>query len=127
MNKNDKFYQIRGYIYSQTQSVITGAESQINIGFGNHLRFPNNDICKIIPVVIADNELETNSSSTLIHDFKVRPLRTDYSTGFISASNFIQMWAKNNNGTLDDEKVEQVIRRYLIPYNNTIKHNWLTA
>jgi len=128
LNKNDIYYQVRGYIYSQVQSAITGVESQVNIGFGTHLRFPNDNVCRIIPVVILDNEDELDISGAIsIHDFKVRPLRTEYSTGFIAVSNFIQMFAQNNNGTLDDEKVEQTIRRYLIPYNNTIKHNWLTT
>jgi len=129
LNLGSTEYQIRGYIYSKIQSSITGIESQVNIGFGNHLRFPDisNNICKIIPVVVVDNGTGSDVANVFIHDFKVRPLRTDYSTGFVGAINFIQMFAKNNNGTLDDEKVEQVIRRYLIPYNNTIQHNWLAA
>ena len=57
------------------------------------------------------------SSNILIWNFKIKPLRTPFSTGFIQSGNLLEIWRKNNNKTLIDEKVDRIAQQYLLPYN----------
>jgi len=63
--------------------------------------------------------------ATIIKDFKVRPLDREFSTGFIQSGPFIINWLKNNNQNLTNEQIEEIERKYLIPYNSTKKNIYL--
>ena len=58
-------------------------------------------------------------------DVKVRPLQTEYSTGFVTPKNFISIWGKKRKGELSDRQLEYRLRKYLLPYNSTFKFNYL--
>lgn len=131
LNKSNEYYFIRGIIYSKEQTLLTNIVDYIlNIGYGINLQFPNNPkICSIIPYLILDNSLyidaSVKSNSTFIYDFKVRLLRTTYSTGFIQLNNFIQTWIRNNNISYSQQEIEDIMREYLIPYDSALKINIL--
>jgi len=126
LNKDDTFYLVRGIIYGKDHNFLTVSGALLNIGYGNNLRFPSDKVCKIIPRVTLDNTSGGGASTNMrIHDFKVRPLLTDYSTGFIQTPNFIQIWLKNNNLKFSSIDIEEIIRKFMIPYNSTLKINFL--
>lgn len=52
-----------------------------------------------------------------IWDFKVRPLSTPFSTGFIGTNNLLQIWRKNNKSYKSNEEIDNIARDYLLPYN----------
>jgi len=125
VSEEDDYYLIRGIIYSTNTDVISDPNGyQLNIGYGEHLRFGGR-ICKIIPEVYIDNTQNGSgvSDAVYIHDFKVRILRTPYSVGFINTKNLTQIWLKNNNTSKTINQVEDIIRRFLVPYNSSLVIN----
>jgi hypothetical protein len=98
-----------------------------------------------MPILVLDATKTTPTDNIYIWDFKIRPLRTPYSTGFLQANNVIQVWAHNNNKSYEEVErtltsvihpytdevaieipsLENVVRDFLIPYNSTIIYNWL--
>jgi hypothetical protein len=53
-----------------------------------------------------------------IWNFKVRPLRTPYSTGFLTTNNLLSLWRKNNKKHLSNDEVDNLAKDYLLPYNS---------
>ena len=122
--KNDKYYFIRSIIYNINHPSLTTEESKLNIGFGNNLKFSNKNIVKIFPFVYVNN-ITSTPNLTYIWDFKIRPLNTPYSTGFIQINNLIKVWLKNNNLSLSQFQLEGIMRDKLIPYNSSFKNTFL--
>lgn len=52
-----------------------------------------------------------------IWNFKVRPLRTPFSTGFIGNNNLLQIWRKNNKKHMSNQDIDNIAKNYLLPYN----------
>lgn len=123
LNQDSRFYLVRGIIYSQFQSNILTLEKTLNIGYGQHLRFKAGHK-KIIPAIYLDSTND-NTNDLEIWDVKVRPLRTNYSTGFIQMTNFIQTWMQNNNAQYTEVELNDIIREFLIPYDSIIYNNYL--
>ena len=123
LNQSDKYYFIRGIIYNKNKNLINAADSKLNIGFGNHLKFQTG-ITKIIPQIIVTG---TGSGDCLyIKDLKIKPLMTPFSTGFIQPKNFIEIWMRQNNPTYSITEIEEIMRRFLLPYNCVFKNIYLT-
>jgi len=125
LNIVDTWYFIRGVIFNKDKSLLPSLEGTLNIGYGEHLKFGSVNPCYIVPVLILNNNSEAFSSTIKVWDFKVRPLVTDQSFGFLGVKNLILTWLKNNSGKYSDDQVEQIIREYLIPYNSTIKNKFI--
>jgi len=144
LGRNDKYYLVRGIIYGteyKKPSHAAMADYRVEVtkdfnflvvfpppglpNFNNlppqHLQFNEKDVCYISPIVLLDNGSESDVSGAIkIYDFKVRPLSTCYSTGFVQGSNFIKTKGTNNNQNYDNDKVVDVTREFLIPYNTAL-------
>lgn len=123
LNQTDKYYFIRGIIYNKNKPHISLANSILNIGFGNCLKFSPN-ISKIFPQIIVTGKIDVNSA-LYIKDLKVRPLSTPFSTGFIQPKNFIEIWMNQNNPNYTTIEIEEIMRKYLLPYNCTFKNIYI--
>jgi len=123
--QNDRYYFVRGIIYASGTTLVTTDEAKLNIGFGNNLRFEGN-ICKIIPEIVVDNISGSGATTNhYIKDFKVRPLNTEYSTGFVQTRNFFKIWLQNNNRQKSELQLEDIMREYLLPYDSTFQNQYL--
>lgn len=124
----DQWYQVRGIIYSQRSSAVTGKYSKTNL-IGNNLRFNHDEqVNKIKPFIKLS---AADGNEFLIHDFKIRPLirgknilnRNDgvksniINPQFIHGSNTIISHIKNN-GDKSELEVEDFIENFLIPYSS---------
>jgi len=119
----DKWYFVRGIIYpelySQAQFVNSDLRPTLNPQYDSqHLKWRSNTV-KFIPWI------ESVSGEHYIWDLKIRPVSTPYSTGFVQTNNFINMWLKNNNGRYSNEDVDEILRKYMIPYNSTFASIYL--
>lgn len=56
--------------------------------------------------------------SLKIWNFKVRPLSTPFSTGFVQTTNLLEIWRKNNRKQLTDQQIDNIAENYLMPYNS---------
>lgn len=92
---------------------------------GVHLK-SNASTTKVIPYIILDNTSGGDAVNELrIWDLKVRPVSTNYGTGFINPKNFISIWANHKNAKYSRNQLEEKIRRYLLPYDTSFKFNYL--
>jgi hypothetical protein len=120
---DDMYYFVRGIIFNSSEPYRSLIDSRLNISDGKNLRF-RSTAKKMIPFVFMARQL-SSINCVYVYDVKVRPVSTPWSTGFINANNFIEAWIKNNNKNHTTEQLEEIIRRYLIPYNSTFKNIYL--
>jgi hypothetical protein len=125
--RTDKYYQVRGVIYSVGYSLTEGdLDGNKTSSPSKNLRFSRNTVCYISPKIILDNTDNSVTSNTInLYDIKVRHLRTSYSTGFEQPSNFIKMKVQNFNLSSTTAKLERQMREYLLPYNSTYKMEYI--
>lgn len=106
-------------LYPEFWRNITSAELntvfKTNIGLGNNLKFTAG-IKKIIPYLVLDNT-DNVGGSLNIYDFKVKPVATPYSTGFVNVNDWVDIWMKNRNDKNSKKEIVSIIKRYLLPYN----------
>jgi hypothetical protein len=130
LNIVDKYYFVRGIIYANGSS--NTPNSQLNIGYGNYLRF-DTLTTKIVPYLTSDRTLHATDSNVYVKDLKVRPLvigcnantvtvgavDTTYKIGtsFLSTKNLLHITYKNNNNHLVQEDINELLTQKLIPYN----------
>lgn len=57
------------------------------------------------------------SSDVILWGFKMRPLRTPFSTCFLDNANLLEIWRKNNRNNVQDEDIDRNAKDYLLPYN----------
>jgi len=117
--QQNRYYFVRGIIYNKDEVLKNTVNSWLNINTGNNLKFVEG-VTKIIPQIIIENQIDVDNA-LYIWDLKVRPLSTPFSNGFIMPRNFIEIWCSQNNKNYTTVQVEEIIRKYLIPYNSTFK------
>ena len=123
VNQTGRYYLVRGIVFAKTTIARVdgeGVELEFLKGKGtsHHLKFRDN-VCKLVPVVVVENPTAADSD-VYLYDFKIRPLQTPHSLGFVNSPNFIQIWLQNNNPSYTIKKIEDEIRRFLIPYNSSL-------
>ena len=123
--KSGVWYFARGIIHAYSTTLVSGTKT--NLGVGVDLAFNNPFVRSIVP-----RFLITSSSSVTVElwDYKVRPLvrgrsvlsyrsgavADSHSLGFIQARDFMYTYARNNNGSLSQEEISDIIEKYLYPY-----------
>lgn len=112
---DDNIYWIRGIIYPQTKQL--DPNDLLNIKDGNNLIFPDN--CEFIMPIV-----EVNNSVKYVWDLAVRPLQLPCSRGVMGARNYTFMYAKNR-GEYSTSKIDKIIDRDLVSYNQFVKTKWL--
>lgn len=117
------WYFVRGIIYALDTQAMPYPNNLLNINTGNNLRFSNKNINRIVPRLTVKAGIAV--SQAYVWDFKVRPLRTDYSTGFLNTANLLHIWAKNKNAKYSNEIEENIVRKFLVPYGTIPIHTWI--
>lgn len=119
LNREDMYYDIRCILY---RNGGTG-ERWLDIGFGENLILPEG-ACTLVPYIVLDNE-DGIGGEIYLHNIKLRPLGLDYPIAFVGTANWIDVWMKNRNDELTTRKLEQTMRRYLLPYNSVFKNIYI--
>ena len=119
LQQTKKFYTFRGILYGLNTQYISHPNNILSAGVGSNLRFINDKTNKIIPYLTVTGD----GQNAMIHNFKVRPLRRDYSLGFLNTNNILQIWTYNNNLKRSFSNIRNAIRKHLIPYNTILKLN----
>lgn len=123
LNRNDKYYFVRGIVYNYLETLLSATQAQLNIGFGECLRF-NHRAHKIIPYIVLDNSLGGGVSTDInLWNVKVAPLSNKYSRCFLNNKNFIDIIAHNNNKHYTDDQIDLILRDKFIPHDTSFKRN----
>lgn len=109
--RSDKYLTVKTYIYNRLRPVF--ADNTTDIRQGQDLKSP---------AALSKLQLTLSITGTAqIFDFKVLPMMTDYSRGFLQANNFISAWVKNRNNIYSTLQLEDYTLHYLLPYNSHLK------
>ena len=97
---------------------------QPSIKFGENLKM-NSSVCKIMPFIHSNSSIALYDCNILLHNIKFKPIHFEYSHYFINVRNFVHTFMKQNNGRYTNEEVEEIMRRYLFPYNTSFRNTYL--
>lgn len=92
-----------------------------NWNIGNNLQFTDG-VKKIIPFF---KSINNTSASVYIGNIFLKPINTNYSSGFIQTNNWVDFWLKNNNQTYNYSQIKDIFRKYLLPYDTEFEINQL--
>lgn len=56
----------------------------------------------------------------LVWDFKVKILRTQFSTGFLQSSGLLEIWRKNNRPDMTTAQIDALTSEFLLPYDTNM-------
>jgi hypothetical protein len=118
--KNDQYYFVRLILFNE--NISTDPANTLDIGLGNHLIINNSDT-KFMSVDVG-TEINDGNNDLRIWDFKVRPLMSPISNGFVMVPNVITSFLENNSEE-NNLSVQNKVKRYLIPYNSILKNQFL--
>lgn len=122
LTQKNRYYFVRGILYNKNEALKSIVDGGTNLGIGANLRLKTG-VKKIIPYIALESS--GGNSCLYIRDIKVRPLRTPFSTGFIQTKNFIEIWLQQNNMSLTNVEIEEIMRKYLLPYNCNFKNIYI--
>ena len=128
--KANTWYHVRGIIHAYSTKPVTINAPGLNIAphLGTQLCYNNYSVEYILPKIQLGGD---DATATLyIWDYKIRPLvygrnilplketlRVDArSNGFIQSQRLFYIFLKNNNNTMSQAQLEQIVNKYLIPY-----------
>lgn len=111
LNRIGEWIEVRAYVYNENRPVFNSDAT--NIKQGNNLKSP-------VDLQTAQFALSIDGTAE-IKDFKIAPIMTEYSRGFVQVQNFISLWLKNRNLTYSKRELEDYIKKYLVPYNSHLK------
>ena len=123
INQTDKIISLpnqwvfcRYILYSSNQVPVLGAQPKTSLSVGTNLvmdKTTNNIFINLQAFL---------NAGVYIWNFKMKPLRTPFSTSFIKSGNLIEIWRKINNNAYSGEQINRAAQQYLLPYNtgNTI-------
>ena len=123
--KSGIWYFARGIIHSYSVKLVSGTKT--NLGIGVDLSFNNPFVNYISPRFIISS---ASTATVELWDYKVRPLvrgksilsyrggalANSHSLGFVQARNFMYTYARNNNNSMSQEEITDIIEKYLYPY-----------
>lgn len=111
LSRSDKYVMVRAYLYNKNRGVF--ADDTTGIKQGSNI---------IMPSTLQTVSITVGTTGTAdIYDFKMTPLKTDYSRGFLQSNNFISTWLKNRNQVYLITQLEAYVSKYLIGYDCHIK------
>ena len=124
--KINEWYANKFILYPHTQGYSDDPNVALPLmGVGQNIKMSPNT-CYVVIEIVLDNTGGVGVSAALnLKNIKFRPLSTEYSTGFIGVSDFVQVWAKNRNASNDEDYIEDIIKRKLINYGSALKVNYI--
>lgn len=124
---NGLYYNVKIITYPYTKSIVTDPETNYihgNEDIGHNNKF-SEDTCRLGFEILLDNTLGASDSGEIrIKNIKFQPAFTEYSTGFVTISNFTKSFTKNNS-SLKNEDITRIKKRYLFPYSLIYKPKYL--
>jgi hypothetical protein len=75
--------------------------------------------------VSAPSDYYDGSASIYLWNIKVTPCSLGYGRGYVGNKNFIDAIVSNRNGRFSEEQINDILRKYFIPYNTPFKVTYL--
>lgn len=117
-----RYYYVRAHLYScKTQPIDRNAiflNDYLSTATGRNLIMEEGTSNIFVNVVCRGEVNDVAGRWIKIWNFKVRPLRTLFSTGFVQTTNLLEIWRKNNKKQYTDQQIDNIAENYLLPYNS---------
>jgi hypothetical protein len=123
VSTTDRYYFCRFILYRHDQPV-NSTQPLNSMAAGRNLIMEKGTVnvfvnLKSVAPIITDNDGNVIFENHIkIWNFKVRPLRTPFSTGFLGTNNLLEIWRKNNKKHVSNEEIDNLAKDYLLPYNS---------
>lgn len=109
LSRSDQYVMVRCYLYNQSRGTFSADTTNIRQG---------QNLVMSVDVQNVKFTITSNTDTAVVYDFKILPMQTDWSRGFVQVNNFIATWLKNRNQTYSIGELTEYVSRYLIPYNS---------
>lgn len=126
LNKTDTYYQVKGVLYFNGASFLPVIDGTNSIGYGTDLTFGNNEVVKMLPFILVENDTDGIDSSVYIWDLKITPNDCLESSGVINSQDLVKVFYKNNSSQFDNTEIKRLLKRYFIPYTSRLNINEVT-
>ena len=120
LNNQSTYFNIKGVLFNSRIPNFT--DNGLKIGFGKNLKF-NDQIVKIIPVILLDNSLGSTANSLYIWCIKIKAITNP--SVYLGVNNITNAIFRNNDFSKSEDKQEILIKTYLVPYNIQLNIKWL--
>jgi len=108
----DVWHFARYIIFGYQQPLEPAVQPITSLAVGTNLIMEELTSKIIVNLLCTNDELR-------VWNFKVKPLRTQFSTGFVQGTNMLEIWRKNNNTKLTDDSADKIANQLLLPYNTS--------
>lgn len=101
---------MRMVLYSCNEPLHDGEQPETSHAAGTNLIMKAGTAKLFVNLICVQNCM-------LVWDFKVKPLRTPFSTGFIQSNGLIEIWRKNNKKNMTQQQIDAIAKQFLFPYD----------
>lgn len=108
----NQWYFARYILFGSEKTIEPNDAPIVSLASGNNLIMAEGTTNIIVNILCKMNEIR-------IFDFKVKPLKTPFSTGFIQGSDILEIWRKNNNTQYSEDKIDSKSNDLLLPYDTS--------
>lgn len=112
----NKYHYARYIIYNH-DFLVNPEQPKTSLSVGTNL-IMSEGTSNVFINLACRNTLDSQPRTLRIYNFKVRPLSTPFSTGFIQTNNLLEVWRKNNRKELENSIIDNIADNYLMPYNS---------
>lgn len=104
----------RYIVYNKNRPIQPTLQPKTSLAVGRNLKFnPSVTTSKMMV------NLKCTFDQIQIWNFKVKPLSTPFSTGFVQGTDLLEIWRKNNNKRKKETDIDNIANKILLPYNNS--------
>lgn len=111
-NNADIWRFARYILYNKDRTPEPSLQPKTSLGVGRNLIMDPNETTANLLV-----NLFCTYDQIQVWNFKVKPLSTPFSTGFVQSTNLLEVWRKNNNKKKTETDIDNIANRLLFPYN----------
>jgi hypothetical protein len=110
VSQANTWYFARYCLYRSSQSLEIGLQPRTSLGAGTNLILDAAASKLIVGLICTQGNVN-------IWNFKIKPLKADFSFCFLDTRSLFFLFLKNNNNNLSVAQVQQIAARYLLPYD----------
>lgn len=115
----DQWHFARFILYGANENIQFGMQPITSLAMGKNLKM-NKKVSQIL-VDLATFSTDAQDTTLLMYNFKVKPLRTPFSRGFVQGSDLLINWRKNRSTKFTEKQVDDIATDFLFPYNTANK------
>lgn len=104
---------LRMVVYSSNEPLHASIQPETSHAAGTNLIMQKGTAKMFVNLICVQNCL-------LVWNFCVKPLRTEFSTGFIQSRGLLEIWRKNNKQNMTAAQIDQLATQFLIPYDSAM-------